>query len=319
MLDEIREARRRLGDLIVTTPVHELTGPAVVDALGKGTRPILKLELLQRAGSFKARSALLNVMALSNAERERGVCAISAGNHAIATAFAARELGTTARVVMTATANPFRVARCRQYGAEVELVPDIHAGFRRVEELQAQEARPLIHPFEGRRTAVGTATLGLEFLEQVPGLDAVIVPIGGGGLCAGVASAVKLVAPRCEVWGVEPEGADTMSRSLAAGRPESIDAVRTIADSLGAPYALPVSFELCRANLDGLVRVSDPEIVAAMRFLLEEAKLAVEPAAAAATAALRGPLRERLHGRVVGLIVCGSNIDVASYTRLITG
>jgi threonine dehydratase len=318
-LGEIRGARHQLGDLIVTTPVHELASPAVDDALGAGTRAILKLEMFQRTGSFKARSALLNVMALSRGELERGVCAISAGNHAIATAYAARELGTTAKVVMTATANPFRIERCRRYGAAVELVPDIHAAFRRVEELQIAEARPLIHPFEGIRTALGTATLGLEFLEQVPGLDAVIVPIGGGGLCAGVASAVKLVAPRCEVWGVEPEGADTMHRSFAAGQPESSDAVRTIADSLGAPYALPVSFELCRASVDGLVRVSDAELVAAMRFLLEEAKIAVEPAAAAATAALRGPLRERLRGRTVGLIVCGSNIDAASYARLIAG
>lgn len=318
-LGEIRAARRELGDLVLTTPVHELTGPSVEAALAPGTRAFLKLELLQRTGSFKPRGALLNMMGLSRDELSRGVCAISAGNHAVATAYAAARLGTHARIVMIASANPFRVAQCRAFGADIEFAEDAHAGFRRVEELQIAEARPLIHPFEGLRTALGTATLGLEFMEQVPDLDAVIVPIGGGGLCAGVAAAVKLTRPVCEVWGVEPEGADSMHRSFAAGRPMAIERVSTIADSLGAPYALPVSYALCRDHVDGLVRVDDAALIAAMRFLLEQAKLAVEPAGAAATAALLGPLRERLAGRRVGLIVCGANIDAGSFARLVAG
>src|SRR5690606_22963442 len=173
------------------------------------------------------------------------------------------------------------------------------------------------HPFEGRTTALGTATLGLELCEQLPALDAAIVPIGGGGLCAGVASAVKLLNPACEVFGVEPYGADSMYRSFEAGAPRSIERVATIADSLGAPYALPISFELCRRNVDALVRVSDDDLRAAMRFLHRNAKLAVEPAGAAATAALLGPLRERLGARRVALIVCGSNIDIETYSKLL--
>jgi threonine dehydratase len=318
-LDQIRAARRQLGELVLTTPVHALAGPDVERALAPGTRAVLKLELLQRTGSFKPRGALLNMMALTPDELARGVCAISAGNHAVATAYAAAQLGTHARIVMIATANPFRVAQCRAYGAEVEFADDPLAGFRRVEELRVAETRSLIHPFEGLGTALGTATVGLEFMEQVPDLEAVIVPIGGGGLCAGVASAVKLLNPRCEVFGVEPEGADSMHRSFAAGRPMPIERVATIADSLGAPYALPLSFALCRANVDALVRVDDAALVAAMRFLLEQAKLAVEPAGAAATAALLGPLRERLAGRRVGLIACGANIDAASFARLVAG
>ena len=316
-IGEIRAARRQLGDLVLTTPVHELAGPSVEAALAPGTRAFLKLELLQRTGSFKPRGALLNIMGLSRDELARGVCAISAGNHAVATAYAAARLGTHARIVMIASANPFRVAQCRAFGADIEFAEDAHAGFRRVEELQIAEARPLIHPFEGLRTALGTATLGLEFLEQAPDLEAVIVPIGGGGLCAGVAAAVKLINPACQVFGVEPEGADSMHRSFAAGRPMAIERVSTIADSLGAPYALPVSFALCRDNVDALVRVDDAALVAAMRFLLEQAKLAVEPAGAAATAALLGPLRDRLAGRRVGLVVCGANIDADSHARLI--
>jgi threonine dehydratase len=147
----------------------------------------------------------------------------------------------------------------------------------------------------------------------------VVVPIGGGGLGAGVASAVKLLAPRCDVIGVEPYGADTMFRSFAAGRPVGIDRVNTIADSLGAPYSMPVSFELCRRNLDRIVRVTDEEMRRAMRLLAEGAKLAVEPAAAASLAAIAGPLREDLAGRRVALILCGSNIDVATYCDLVSG
>jgi threonine dehydratase len=318
-LAEIEAARGLLAPYLRCTPVHPLSGPAVEDTLGRDTRAVMKLELFQHTGSFKARAALLNLLMLSPAGRENGVCAISAGNHAIAVAFAARTMGVSAKVVMKADSNPFRIEQCRRHGAEIELVADVHAGFRRVQEIAESEGRALIHPYEGKGVAMGTGTLGLELMEQAPDLEAVIVPIGGGGLAAGVSTAIKLVRPSCRVFGVEPTGADTMYRSFASGRPEAIDRVRTIADSLGAPFALPYSFALCRAAVDGIVRVEDAELVAAMRFLLEHAKLAVEPAGAAATAALLGPLRERLAGRRVGLIVCGSNIDAAGYARLVLG
>lgn len=315
-LPEIRAAAQTLAGRIVLTPTLQLRGPEI-DALGPQTQVFLKLELFQLTGTFKARGALLNMLGLSAEQRRRGVTAISAGNHAIAVAFAAASVGTSAKVVMFASANPLRVELCRAHGAEIVFAPDAHAGFELVKNVEQEEGRTLIHPFEGRTTALGTATVGLEFVEQVGGLDAVIVPIGGGGLCAGIASAVKLLAPSCQIFGVEPEGADSMHRSFAAGEPRAIEKVATIADSLGAPYALPISFELCRRNTDTLVRISDDEMRSAMRFLLRNAKLAVEPAGAAATAALLGPLRERLQGKRVGLIVCGSNIDAASFAKLI--
>jgi threonine dehydratase len=243
----------------------------------------------------------------------RGVTAVSAGNHAMAVAYAARVTGTTAKVVMPKTANPFRVRGCRELGAEVELVDDVHAAFARVKVIEETEGRTFVHPFEGPRTALGTATLGLELVGQVPGLDAVIVPIGGGGLCAGVAAAVKLARPACAVYGVEPEGADSMHRSFAAGSPQAIDAVRTIADSLGAPHAAPYSYALCRRYVGELVKVDDDALRRAMLLLFASAKLAVEPAGAAATAALLGPLRERLLGKRVAVIVCGANIDAAGF------
>jgi threonine dehydratase len=317
-LEDIRAARELLGPRIRRTPVQPLSGPAVEAAFAADTRALMKLELFQHTGSFKARSALLNALLLPEAERARGVCAISAGNHAIAVAFAASTVGTSAKVVMKADSNPFRIEQCRYYGADIELVADVHVGFRRVQEIAEAEGRTFIHPYEGLRVASGTGTLGLEFLEQAPDLEAVIVPVGGGGLCAGVATAVKLALPHCQVFGVEPAGADSMRRSLAAGKPEAIDAVRTIADSLGAPHAAAYSFELCRRALDDLVLVQDDELRRAMGLLFRGVKLAVEPAGAAATAALLGPLRERLGGRRVGVIVCGTNIDAATFARLVT-
>jgi threonine dehydratase len=152
-------------------------------------------------------------------------------------------------------------------------------------------------------------------MEQAPELDAVIVPIGGGGLCAGVAAAVKQLSPKTQVFGVEPVGADSMHRSFKAGSPQSIEAVRTIADSLGAPYALPYSFEMCRRFVDELVLVDDDQLRDSMRLLFTQAKLACEPAGAAATAALVNPLRSRLFGKRVGLIVCGSNIDPETFAK----
>jgi threonine dehydratase len=313
-LSDIEAARHLLGDRVLVTPVQEWFGPAV-DALGARSRIFLKLELFQRTGSFKPRGALLNMLNLPRDDLQRGVTAVSAGNHAIATAYAAKLLGTTAKIVMFRTANPLRVELCRHYGAAVEFSEDVHQAFERATEIELEERRSLIHPFEGLRTAMGSATLGYELAKQVPELDLVVVPIGGGGLCAGVASAMKLLQPSCKVIGVEPVGADSMQRSFAAGEPRSIERVNTIADSLGAPYAMPVTFELCRRNVDELVLVSDDELRAAMRLLLREAKLAVEPAGAAATAALLGPLRAQAVGKRSAIIVSGSNIDATSFAR----
>jgi threonine dehydratase len=252
---------------------------------------------------------------LDEATRKRGVTAVSAGNHAIALSYAAKILNSPAKVVMPQSANPIRVALCRTYGAEVVLMDNVHDAFAEVERIEKEEGRTFVHPFEGRHTILGTATVGYEWMQQVSDLEAVIVPIGGGGLCAGIATAVKLINPHCAVYGVEPEGADTMHRSFASGQPERIDAVRTIADSLGAPFSAPYSFSLCQKYVDELVLISDDQMRQAMGLLFSGMKLAVEPAGAAATAALCGPLRQTLRGKRVGVIVCGTNIDVATFAR----
>ena len=312
-LNDIEEARATLRGLVNETPAHRWHSPLLEARLGAESAVFLKLEVFQRTGTFKARGALLNALALDGPARERGVTAVSAGNHAIAVAFAAQRVGTSAKVVMMRTANPFRVAQVRAYGAEIVQAPDVHSAFETVSAIERDERRAFIHPFEGRTTVLGSATLGLELSRQVPELDAVIVPIGGGGLCAGVATAVKAVQPACRVYGVEPEGADTMHRSFAAGSPQGIENVTTIADSLGAPHAAPFSFELCRRHVDELVRIDDDAMRRAMGILFLETKLALEPAGAAATAALLGELAQRLRGKRVAAIVCGANIDARTF------
>lgn len=311
-LSRIREVAAALAADIVRTPVVRWTAPHPI--LSKAAALFVKLELLQRTGSFKPRGAL-NVLRHLD-DPGRGVTAFSAGNHALALAYAARRRGIPARVVMPRRANPFRVARCRAEGAEVEFGETIGELVERVAKLQDDGWTP-VHPFEGEHTAAGTATVGLEFAEDVPALDLLVVPVGGGGLIAGVASAITQLQPACRIIGVEPVGADGMAQSLRAGRPLPEIQVDTIADSLGAPLHLPYSFGLVRRHVHELVQVSDIAMRRAMRTAFEGLKLAVEPACAAGIAALEGPLADRLDGARVGLVACGANIDVASFASLI--
>ena len=320
-VDAIRRNRARLGDLVVTTPVRQIVDDALSAVVGASTRVWLKEELFQRTGSFKPRGALSVMLDLDADALRRGVTGVSAGNHAISLGYSARRLGTTAKVVMPKNANPFRVQVCRELGATIELVNNVHEAFARVREIETTEGRTFVHPYEGPKTALGTASVGMEFIDQVRAegvtLDAVIVAAGGGGLTAGVACAVKQMSPLTAVYVVEPEGADSLSRSFKAGSPQSIEAVRTIADSLGAPRCEPYSFELNRMFVDEVVLVNDDQIREGMRLLFRTAKLAVEPAGAAALAALMHPLRARLEGKTVGLVVCGANIDPETYCKQI--
>ena len=310
-VEEIRALAAKIAGHVTHTPVLRCHG---IEALmPAGTEVYGKLEFLQHTGTFKARGALATLMALSDRQRQRGVIAVSAGNHAIATAYAAQVASTSAKVVMIQAANPARTQACRAYGAEIVLAADVHEAFAVAEQIGQDEGRYLAHPFEGPAIALGTGTLGLEICEQIPDLDALVVPVGGGGLIGGVSNAVRQVRPKAEIIGVEPEGADSMHRSFASGRPERLDKVATIADSLGAPYAMPYSYSLARANVDDVIRISDDALRRTMGLLFERMKIAVEPACAASTAALLGPLRHRLAEKRVVLLFCGSNIDWSSW------
>ena len=317
-IDAIRANRARLGELVVETPVRLLVDDALGAVVGTSTRVWLKEELFQRTGSFKPRGALSVMLDLDVDALGRGVTGVSAGNHAISLGYCARVLGTTAKVAMPKTANAFRVQMCRELGVTVELVENVHEAFARVEQIVATEGRTFVHPFEGPKTALGTASVGMELLDQMrEPLDAVIVAAGGGGLTGGVACAVKQMSPETAVYVVEPVGADSLHRSMRAGSPQAIEAVRTIADSLGAPRCEPYSFALNQRFVDEVVLVDDDQIREAMRILFRVAKLVVEPAGAAALAALMYPLRARLEGRTVAVIVCGGNIDPASFSKQI--
>jgi len=311
----IAATRRELAPWVAATPVFARAG---IGAGPVGATLQFKFELLQSAGTFKARGAFANILALDDAQKARGVTAISAGNHAIAVAYAAQKLGVPAKVVMLASANPARLALARACGAEVLLAPDGATGFQMVADIQATEGKFFVHPFNGLRTVLGTATLGAEWAEQaaaLAGLDALVLPVGGGGLAAGVATAFRLAMPGIAIYGVEPEGAAGMARSFAQGGPVKMGAMSSIADSLCAPHTEAYSLGLCRRAITELVTVDDAALRAAMRLLFDELKLAVEPACAAATAAACGPLRDRLAGLRVGVLLCGSNTDLATFTH----
>lgn len=314
---QIEQAREKLGDKVRRTPAWEWKSEVAEQLFSRDTNIVFKLELFQYAGSFKPRGALMSMLELSEEELRNGVTAVSAGNHAIAVAYAAQTLDTTAKVVMPKTANRFRIEKCKSFGAEVELVEDVHLAFERVKEIEKEENRVFIHPFEGEQIALGTATVGLELMQDSPDLDAVVVPVGGGGLCAGIATAVKQMNPECRVYGVEPAGADSMSKSLEMGEPVKIEKVDTIAASLGAPHAEPYSFGLCQRFVDEMVTVTDLQLAQMMRIMFEEVKLAVEPAGASAMAGAVGPLSDKLEGKNVGIIVCGTNIDTQSFQTIL--
>ena len=311
-LQAVIKLHETLGSKIVRTPTVRCAG--IEDELDNGTTVFGKLEFLQHTGTFKARGALAAVSALDEQQLATGITAVSAGNHAIATAFAAREAGTHAKVVMIASANPSRIAACREYGAEIVMADNAHVAFELAEKIQQDEGRFFVHPFDGPDIATGTGTVGLEINEQVDDFDTVVVSIGGGGLIGGISNTLRQIKPDCEIIGVEPDGADSMHRSFAAGKPQSIDEITTIADSLGAPFVMPYSFELCRRNVDQLTIVSDDQIRKSMGFLFQTMKFAVEPACAASTAAVLGPIRKQLSGKKVVLVMCGSNIDWKTFS-----
>jgi threonine dehydratase len=316
-LHEVERVAARLAGQVLQTPVWRWQTGVVARELDPRTEVWLKLELFQHTGSFKLRGALNAVQALDEAQRARGLVTASAGNHAVAVACAARAVGAHAKLAMPRFASPVRLEACRAYGAELLLTDTLADAFALAQRVAAEEGRSMVHPFDGPRTAEGTGTVGLELMRQVRGLDAVVVPVGGGGLAGGIAAVVKQINPRCQVFGVEPFGADAMYRSLQLGKPVTLPGVDTVADSLSAPYALDYSFGVCRRFLDAVVRVDDVALREGMRHLFRDMKLVAEPAAAAATAALLGPLRERLDGKRIALIVCGSNIDAARFGELL--
>jgi threonine dehydratase len=279
--------------------------------LGPGM--FLKAELLQRTGSFKPRGVLTKLASLTAEERASGVIAISAGNHAQAVAWAAAEEGLDALVVMWRGASEAKLAATRGYGAAVDLEASTPGeAFARLGVLLHETGRTLVHPFDDPLTIAGQGTVGLEILEDLPEADTIVVPIGGGGLIAGIAVAT---AGRASVVGVEPELSTAMLSALAAGEPVAVTP-SSIADGLNAPHAGRLSLEIVRELVEEVVLVSEAEIAEAFRFTYERAKLACEPAGAAAVAAvLAGKVAD---GRTV-CVVSGGNVAARTAADILAG
>ncbi|TCM50467.1 threonine dehydratase [Kribbella sp. VKM Ac-2568] len=272
-----------------------------------GGRLTLKAELFQKTGSFKVRGLLNKTLKLTPEERERGVITVSAGNAAGALAWAARDAGVPATVVMAKTAVPAKIEAARAYGAQVELVEgDLMGAY---ESIRDERKLTGVHPFDDLDVITGHGSLGLELLEDRPEIATVLVPVGGGGLISGVALAVKLLKPAIRVIGIEPETADVVSRSLEAGEPQKLPTARSVADGLAAPVCGTHNYAVITQYVDEVVRVSEDAIIEATRLVMSRTKLALEPAAAAPFAALLEGKVE-LHG-LTASVVSGGNLDVA--------
>jgi threonine ammonia-lyase medium form len=312
-LDDLRAAHAAIAGRLHRTPTVTC---ASLGAL-TDTDLYLKAELFQKTGSFKPRGALNTMLRLSDEERARGVITISAGNHAQGVAFAARALGVRATVVMPAAAPQSKVDATRGYGAEVVLHGAMQDLLPRMLQIQAERDLTYMPPFDHPHVIAGQGTVGLELLEDVPEPYVVIVPVGGGGLISGVAAAIKLQRPATRVIGVEPEGAPGMTLSLRDNAPAHLDSTNTIADGLAAPFVGALNLAHVQAFVDEVVLLTDEEIAAGLRLLMERAKLQAEPAGAAAFAALLAGKAQVPAGARVVCIVSGGNVDRARLKALL--
>lgn len=310
---DIHAARGRLAGTIYETPCpYSETLSALT-----GARVFVKLENLQMTGSFKERGAANLLLQLSPDERRRGVVAASAGNHGLAVAFHAARLGVSAVIVMPEWAPLAKVTAARRRGAEVVLHGDnFDEAYARAREIEAARDLVFVHPFDDPRVIAGQGTIGLELLEQVPGLDAVLVPVGGGGLLGGVALAVKTERPAVQVIGVQAQDVPGMASALAAGTRVTVPAATTIADGIAVRRVGEHTFDLARRHADRVVTVAEEEIANAILLLLEIEKTVVEGAGAVPLAALANR-RVALEGRTVALVISGGNIDVNVIARII--
>jgi threonine dehydratase len=309
-VDDVHRAAAAIAGRILDTPVLPC------EELGAGVG--LKAELFQRSGSFKLRGATNRMLALTADERARGVITVSAGNHAAAVAYAARETGTDALVLMPRGASTAKVERTRSYGGTVDLESvDGAEAFARMTAIAADTGRTVVHPFDDPLVMAGAGTIGLEIVAAVPDVDCVIVPVGGGGLIGGIALAVKATRPDCRIIGVQPEATATLRTSLAAGHPVPRRHDPTIADALTPPSVGAGPLAVLAALLDDVVHLTEEEIATGMRFAYETAKLACEPAAAT-------PIGALLAGRVAPgaatvLVISGGNVSPEVVARVLAG
>lgn len=311
---DILAARDRIRGGVYETPCSP--SPALSELTGCEIH--CKLESLQRTGSFKERGARNALLLLSDDERKRGVIAASAGNHALALAWHGAALGSPVTVVMPRYAPLVKQANCRRYGATVILHGESFAEAKtRADEIAAAEGRTYIHGYDDPAIIAGQGTIGLEVLEQTPQVDAIVIPVGGGGLLAGVALAVKQLRPEVQIIGVEPTASQCFAAALERGAPCRVDSQPTLADGLAVSVAGANALELARSRMDKLVMVTEQELALAVVRLMELEKTVVEGAGAASLAGLLNDKLPELRGKRVVLLLCGGNIDLKTLPRLI--
>jgi threonine dehydratase len=308
--DDVQRAAGVVEGHVRRTPVFSCA------SLGEGVW--LKAELLQRTGAFKVRGAFSRIAELTEAERARGVVTCSAGNHAAAVALAGRELGTHALVMMPSYASRPKVEATRAYGGTADLdSADAAEAFARMDAEAEASGRVIVHPFNDPAVMAGQGTLGIEICEQVAGITQVVVPVGGGGLIGGVATAVKALAPDARVIGVEPAAIATLAASIAAGEPVLRPRATTLADALAPPTIGGPPLAVLVELLDEVVTVTEEQIAEGFRFLYARAKLAGEPAAAATVAALLAGVVDPEPGTV--LVLSGGNVAPDVAARILSG
>ncbi len=314
-LADVEAAREVIAGRLHRTPVFS---SATLGELA-GARVFLKAELFQKTGSFKPRGVLNKLAALTDEEKRRGVISISAGNHAQALAYAAAQEGIDALVVMWQTASALKIEAARGYGAMIDTEsPDIPAAFERLEELSASTGRTLVHPYDDPLVMAGQGTVGLELVEDVPEVDVVLVPVGGGGLVSGIATAVKGLRPQARIVAIEPERSRALHESLKAGEPVPVEAA-SIADGLNGPYAGANCVRVCMELGVESVLVSEEALKESFRFLYARAKLACELAGAATTAALIERKVELEQGQTVVAVVSGGNVATETAVAILAG
>jgi threonine dehydratase len=310
-LAHIQNARQRIAPCVRRTP---LTASAVLSERLK-TNVYVKLELFQKTGSFKVRGAFNKALGLSAEERGQGLVAVSGGNHAQAVAYAARTLGLKSVILMPESTPANYVDATRGYGAEIHFAANVGAAFAEVAEYERQ-GWAYIHPFDDPVVIAGQGTIGLEILDDVPQITDLIVSVGGGGLIGGIATAVRSLKPTVRVWGVETEGADCMSKSLAAGHIVTLETITSIARTLGAPAPSEMTLAMAQSLLESVTVVSDADALAALRFLLERLKVLTEPAASCTLAAADRLKDQFSKERHVVLVLCGGNMPFEDLARL---
>jgi threonine dehydratase len=301
-LTDIQRARQLIASCVRRTPF--VTSATLSERLK--TNVYVKLELFQKTGSFKVRGAFHKALSLPPEEREKGLVAVSGGNHGQAVAYAARALGLKSLVLMPENTPSNYSDATRGYGAEVKFAASAAAAFSEVAEFE-RAGWTYIHPFDDPLVMAGQGTIGLEILEDVPQITDLILSIGGGGMMSGVATAIKSLKPAVRIWGVETEGADCMSKSLAAGKVVTLETITSVARTLGAPAPSERTFAMAQRYLEDVTVVPDQEALDAMRFILERLKILTEPAASC-TLAAADRLRDRFSAeRHVVLLLCGGN------------